>query len=151
MLRLRQLLYIEAIVNQKQLCQFPDGFTLQAQAHILPMAVYHLLVDVFVGNIHTAGIADAAVNDCDFSVAAVIEFRIGVTLQLGKRHGIDTKAPQDFIVISRKGHHTADVIVDHPDFHTGSNLFLQNLQNGIPENSLFDDEIIYKNKLLSGF
>ena len=51
----------------------PDGFTLQPNASIFPMAVFFVGVDVFVSQVDAAGIGDLTVDDQDLAVVAVVE------------------------------------------------------------------------------
>ena len=49
-----------------------DAGAFEANAGVFPMAVEFFDVDIFVGEVETAGIADFAVDDDDFAVVEVI-------------------------------------------------------------------------------
>lgn len=109
----RNLADIDAVVHTKQLGQLPNGFTLQTNSGILPVPEPYHLINIFIRDIHAAGIADFSVNYQNLSVAAV------VALEPGKRRCLNTEGTQGFMVVPRQGGHASHIVVQYPHFHTG--------------------------------
>ena len=112
------------------------------------MSVLLIGVDVLVRQIESAAVADVAVNDGDLPVIPVVHRHIEMGTEGVEDSCADARLFQGGTVVGGQGLEGAHIIVEQPDFHTGSRLLLENLQDGVPHLALPNDEILHEDKLL---
>ena len=79
-----KILDIYAVVDDKQLCEIPNGLAFKAYARVLPMTEADSFTDVLVRQIYTARVADVSVNNHYLSVVSVVELVVRVAAKAGE-------------------------------------------------------------------
>ena len=113
---------------------------LEPHARVLPVAEVFDRVDVLVGKIDAARVADLPVDDGDLAVIAVVvhgrdDGDEGVELD-----AVDAHLAHGVVIVEMDLAHAADVVVHEMDFDPLFHLAGQNVEDGIPEFPLLDDE-----------
>ena len=126
------------------------GGAFQADAAVLPVAETSHFIDVFIRQIHAAGVGDAAVHHHDLAVVAVIQH------QIQHRHAaVETERPdavgtqQIYIVVGQQAQ-AAGIVVDDTNVQAGGGFLPQDLVDLAPHLAHADDEAFHKNAVLRG-
>ena len=106
------------------------------------------LIDVFIGEIDAAGEGDPAVDHADLAVIAIVQAGVHTGAQEIEGNCLDVVGGKLPRIGSGKTADTAEVIVDETDLDAGGSTFLEELQNGIPHETFFDDEIFEEDEFL---
>ena len=146
-LQLQRLVAGELPQLQKHLGQALHRLAAQQHGGVLPVAVFFLLIDVFVGQVDAAGEADVAVDDADFAVIAVVGGGVELRVEGVKDPYLKALLPQIVGVEGRQGGHTANVVVHDADLHAVVALLLENLENRIPHLARMHDEVFQQDEL----
>ena len=134
--------------HQEHQREVPHRLSPEHHSGILPVSVLLIGVDVLVRQIESAAVADIAVNDGDLPVIPIVHRHIQMGAEGVEDSCADARLFQGGTVVGGQGLEGAHIIVEQPDFHTGSRLLLENLQDGVPHLALPNDEILHEDKLL---
>lgn len=128
-----------------------DGGPFEAKPGVFPVAVEGFLIDVFVGEIDAAGVADFAVDDDDFAVVAVIMEAIDAGIELVGWGAMDAKRFEIVIVAGRESEDAADVVIHDIDFDALLDFGLEDGEDLVPHLAGADDEKLEHDETLGGF
>ena len=141
------LLLLQPELHQKERRQHLDARPLEAERIVLPIAERVRFVDVFIRDIEPARIGDPPVDDDDLSVVAVVMDSCHHRHKGVEFDAVDPLLAQFFIVPGAHFSHGADVVVHDAHLDPFLHLLFEDFENGIPEFSALDDEILDENEL----
>lgn len=127
-----------------------DAGAFEANAGVFPMAVEFFDVDIFVGEVETAGIADFAVDDDDFAVVAVIMETIETGIELVARGTMDADGFEVAIVAGGESEDAADVVIHNVGFDAFVDFFLEDSEDLVPHTAGADDEEFEEDEAFGG-
>ncbi len=128
-----------------------DTGTFEANAGVFPMAVEFFDVDVFVGEVEPAGVADFAVDDDDLAVVAVVVKTVEAGIEFVARGAMDADGFEVAIVAGGESEDTADVVIHDVDFDAGLDFSLEDGENLVPHAAGADDEKFEEDEAFGGF
>lgn len=128
-----------------------DAGAFEANAGVFPMAVEFFDVDVFVGEVEAAGVADFAVDDDDFAVVAVVVETVEAGIELVARGAMDTDGFEVAIVAGGESEDTADVVIHDVDFDAFVDFSLEDGEDLVPHAAGADDEKFEEDEVFGGF
>ena len=122
--------------------------TREAETDVLPMVKPHFLVNVFVGEVNSAGIGDFSVDDEDFTVVAVVQSATDEEEGV-KDVTFNSLFPESESVFSREGRKRAEVVIKNPDVDAGFGFFRHDVKHGVEhgaviENKIFDEDVAFR-------
>ena len=120
----------------------PDGFTFDPDDVVFPAAVFDDGVDVFIGQVDTAGEGHLAIDHHQLAMVAVVDDDIQDQRDPIERHAFDALGFQHLGIGSGQDEEGSQVVIHDSDFHALFDLFFHDLQHGIPHPARFDDEIL---------
>ena len=110
-----------------------------------------MLVDILVGQIDASGKAHLTVNDHQLAVVSVVEPQGHHGDKAVKDPALDTPGGHLLVVVPGQGEHAAHVVVDEAHLHPLGRLFLQNVQNAVPEFSGLNNKVLQEDIVLGLF
>ncbi len=125
--------------------------TFEANAGVFPMTVEFFDVDVFIGEVETAGVADFAVDDDDFAVVAVVVETVEAGIELVARGAMDADSFEVAIVAGGESEDAADVVIHDVDFDAFVDFSLEDGEDLVPHTTGADDEKFEEDEALGGF
>ena len=123
----------------------PNRITGDFYSHILPMSVYHLPVNVFIGEIDSTGKCNFSVNNYDFSVVSVILAGREEGNDGGKHFCLDSILLKFFRITIGKQQNRTHAVIHHADLYSLLHLFFEDIKHRIPHNTAFQNKILQKN------
>ena len=115
------------------------------------MSKTFFLINVFICQINTAGKSCFAINDTDFTVIPVVLHNIQKRTERIKDLTLNAFFAKILIIFVWQCCNTAKAIIDQAYIHAFRSLLFQNIQDGVPHDTIVDDKIFNINIVLSTF
>lgn len=151
MVKFERSFAVEIPGGEKEGEEISDGGAFEANPGVFPVTVEGFLVDVFVGEINTAGVADFAVDDDDFAVVAVIVKAVDAGIELVGWGTMDAKRFEIVIVAGGESKNATDVVIHDIDFDALLYFGLENGEDLVPHLARADDEEFKHDEALGSF
>ena len=136
---------------QKHYRKVPDCFPFQTNARILPVTMQCLIVNIFIGQIYTARIADFPINYHNFTMVSVVQDNRHERNQLVKSNALNAFLLDKLLIVLWQLQNASEIIINHPDFNALLRFFFQNFQDFSPHRSFAQNKIFQKNEMLRPF
>lgn len=128
-----------------------DGGTFEANPGVFPVTVEGFLVDVFVGEIDAAGVADFAVDNDDFAMVAIIMETVNAGIEFVGWGAMDADGFEIVVVTGRESEDATNVVVHDVDLNTLLDFGLEDGEDLVPHLAGADDEKLEHDETLGGF
>ena len=98
------------------------GGSLQPDAAVLPVAETSHLIDVFIGQVHAAGVGHAAIHHHDLAVVTVVEHQVQHRHTAVEAERADAVGTQQIYIVVGQQAQAAGVVVNDTNVQAGGGL-----------------------------
>lgn len=151
MVKLERSFTVEIPGSEKKSEEVGGGGTFETKAGVFPMTVEGFLIDVFIGEVNAAGVADFAVDNDNLAVVTVIVEAVNAGIEFVGWGAMDAKGFEVMVVVGGESEDTADVVVHDVNFNTLLDFGLEDREDLMPHFAGADDEEFEHDELLGGF
>ena len=131
--------------------KIPDRRPFQPDGGVLPVAEALLGVDIFVREVHAAGVGHIAVDDHDLPVVAVVHHQRHQRHHRVERDAADMAALHPDDEVAGQAQQTAEIIVDQPHVHALGGFPLEDGLDAVPHRARLYNEEFEKDKFFRPF
>ena len=131
--------------------QAPYARTGNLHAGILPQSVRMRQVEIFIGQVVSAGEADTSVDHGDLPVIPVVQEDVQSGCERIENTAFDAdgfQAGDEILVDETDRPH---VVIEYADLHAGADAFFQDLLDAVPGFGVFDRMVFHENEMLRFF
>lgn len=151
MVKFERSFTVEIPRGEEESEEVSDGGAFEANPGVFPVAVEGFLIDVFVGEIDAAGVADFAVDDDDFAVVAIIMETVNARIEFVGWGAMDADGFEIVVVTGRESEDATNVVIHDIDLDTLLDFGLEDGEDLVPHLAGADDEKFEHDETLGGF
>lgn len=151
MVKLERGFAMEIPRGEEESEEVSDSGAFKAKSGVFPVTVEGFLVDVLVGEIDTAGVADFAVDNDDFAMVAVIVEAVDARIEFVGWGAVNADGFEIVVVAGGESEDAANVVVHDVDLNTLLDFGLEDGEDLVPHLAGADDEKLEHDETLGGF